>query len=181
MIDIKPTLEKLGLNEPPCPIYWTNKNLHFWELGAFFDDGTKQWIELNPKNHFFFLGYNHQKVLEHELIHALRASYKDSIWEELLAYQVSKYGYQRFLGPFLSQKLVSILLLITPFVIRWDIKFFALLWAFLGMKYLRQYLSFKTALNHFQKEGFSKQASWLKLVHLSPEDLGKLSTKKELL
>lgn len=114
MIDLDAALNKLGLTKAPCDVRFLATHLRVFELGAFLDSGDEQWIEINPKNRLACLGYSQQRVLEHELIHACRAHFEDSFWEELLAYQTSKYSYQKFLGPLLSSKSSQYLLFALP-------------------------------------------------------------------
>lgn len=97
-------MRELNLNKLPCPILFSSQNLRFFEAGAFIQEGSFFWIELNKKSYLSYFGYDLETVLKHELIHALRKDFPDSIWEEIVAYQVSKFSYQRFLGPFLSLK-----------------------------------------------------------------------------
>jgi hypothetical protein len=151
METIDPILARLGLDQPPCPIIWSNKHLHFFEAGAFFQSEKGAWIELNTSRLVSFLGYNYEVVLEHELIHAMRSHFEDSIWEEMLAYQVSKKSYQKCLGPFLSQLRGRLVLMLSPcFIIISDLvgyPYFGLIlcflmWMIIFMPYYRLYSVF---------------------------------------
>jgi len=104
MTIIQKACHSLGLIQPPCPIFFTTKNLRFYEAAAFFQQDNKAWIEISNKKWFKWLGYDQETILKHELVHALRKDFEDSIYEELIAYQFSKKKYQRFLGPALSEK-----------------------------------------------------------------------------
>jgi hypothetical protein len=104
MTIIQKACHSLGLIEPPCPIFFTTKNLRFYEAAAFFQQDDKSWIEISNKKWFKWLGYDEETILKHELVHALRKDFEDSIYEELIAYQFSKKKYQRFFGPALSEK-----------------------------------------------------------------------------
>lgn len=113
-MDIDSVLKELGQNKSPCPVYFHAENLRFYEPGAFFQQDDRYWIEINVKPLFFFLGYDLQRVLKHELIHAIRKDFEDSIFEELIAYQVSKFTYQKYLGPFFSLKRGKVCLILMP-------------------------------------------------------------------
>lgn len=97
-------LKELNLSKLPCPIIFSSQNLRFFEAGAFVQEGSFFWIELNKRSYLSCFGYDLETILKHELIHALRKDFPDSIWEEVVAYQVSKFSYQKVLGPFLSLK-----------------------------------------------------------------------------
>lgn len=172
---IQTVLDKLGLEGLPCPIYFTNKHLRFYEMGAFLQSETDCWIEINPSRLFSRLGYDTKGVLEHELIHAARQNFEDSFWEELIAYSVARYSYQRFLGPFLSEKGGRFCLFFIPICLLCGSVFEQnLLCSTLALScslifvlpYIRRYKIFCSLLkNH----GFNK------VLRMSPETLNALS------
>lgn len=103
-MDLQFILGRLGLKKLPCPLIFDSKNLNLFEAGAFIQQQDRFWIELKKNSYLAYLGYDLQTILMHELIHAIRKDRPESIFEELIAYQVSKFPYQRLLGPFLSLK-----------------------------------------------------------------------------
>lgn len=113
-MDLNLVLQELGQSRLPCPLILSANNLKFFEAGAFFQKGDISWIEINTGSYLSCLGYDLNMVLKHELIHALRKDHEDSIYEELIAYQVSKHKYQKILGPFLSLKRGKISLVLLP-------------------------------------------------------------------
>lgn len=176
MDELQDILDALELKESPCPIYFTKKNLRFYEMGAFFQEGSLSWIEINPSKFFSFLGYDRKKVLLHELIHAMRSGFEDSDYEEMIAYSVSKYPYQRMLGPFLSEKkgkcalfLVPSAILITESLQAYYAPIISLACLMSGVifgSYLRKYSFFKKLFNLLGLE---------KIIKLSPQELVILS------
>jgi hypothetical protein len=180
MIDLQSIFDHLGLKESPCKIVHTCEHLRFYEMGAYFQSDEQSWIEINPKCKVRFLGYTLHTVIAHELIHAIRKDFPDSYWEELLAYQVCLYGYQRFLGPIFSLKSFRSFLAITlclwwmtPYVMACFIPC-------LAVYLIRGYLGYRR-LNRVKKrlldQGFSDSLSFQKLIRLSPQELAVLSQK----
>lgn len=113
-MDLNLVLMELGQAKLPCALILSSNNLKFFEAGAFFQKGDLCWIEINTRSYLSYLGYDINMVLKHELIHALRKDYEDSLYEELIAYQVSKHKYQKLLGPFLSLKRGKMSLVVLP-------------------------------------------------------------------
>lgn len=76
----------------------SSKELLFWEAAAawsFEIDRVSLSLIRYKKNS----SISPQELLKHELIHAIRSSFPDSIYEEVLAYQVSSSCFRRFFGP----------------------------------------------------------------------------------
>lgn len=175
-MDLKVVLDKLGLKKLPCPIIFDSKNLHFFEAGAFIQDKELYWIELNKKRYLALLGYDLQTILMHELIHAIRKDRPDSIFEELIAYQVSKFSYQRLLGPFFSLKRGKIALMMMPIVCHMSYFTSTKLFVIIGLvivlfsflTYLPAYLCLMKAKKTLKKEGLEPL---LALMKLSKEEL----------
>ena len=183
MIELKNILEDLGLKDPPCPIKWTNKHLRFFELGAFFQTVRHKWIEINPQNILAWLGYDYETVIKHELVHAMRCNFHDSFWEELIAYQTSKFSYQRFLVPFISKTSTRVHLAIIPIAILMSYFSYAYLCVLsfsclaIFIIYFRQFSQLQAVLKQLQILGNDRKSSFVKLIMLSPDSLGKLAKK----
>jgi hypothetical protein len=169
--------EKLGIDKPPCPIIWTSENLNFWELGCFIQTSSQEWIEMRSTNHLKWLGYEQDTVLMHELIHALRKDFRDSYWEELLAYQVSKRAYQRFLGPLLASKVNQIACLVSLICVNLGVidALFYVLALVLLLPCLIIALKYKHKLKNIKfnllEKGYSHDELFKKMIRLNPEEL----------
>jgi|GEM_PF-3403208 len=76
-------------------------DVRFWEGGytAFENDTV---LIVLPRRISSLLDFD--ELLQHELIHAVRSGFHNSRYEELIAYQVSKRGYRRFLGPLFESR-----------------------------------------------------------------------------
>ena len=176
---IQKACANLGLKEPPCPIYFTSKNLRFYEAAAFFQEGKKAWIEISNNKWLRWLGYDEENILTHEFIHALRKDFDDSIYEEMIAYHYSSRSYQRFLGPALSEKgmlrglvLFSFFPLLEP-----SLAVLAVLPFILGMiGYAKIYFGFKNAIENLKKKNSNYTFDLLKISKCQIEVLAKKSS-----
>ena len=173
----KEALKKLGLETSPCPIVYSSSNLRFYEPGAFFTEGKSHWIQINPKLlKLKAFGYDTTTVIMHELVHALRKDFEDSFWEELIAYQVSKYSYQKLLGPFFAKKKVQMMCIAAPIVssLSGVFGFHYALWGYLALfgfvflNYLREFSRLKRVKNALKA---SSKDPFLDLVSLPKKQL----------
>jgi hypothetical protein len=46
-----------------------------------------------------YLGYTRTETLSHEMVHAVRINFEESVYEEMMAYHLSPYWWRRSLGP----------------------------------------------------------------------------------
>jgi hypothetical protein len=175
-MNLNVVLKELGLEKLPCPIIFGSKHLRFYEAGAFLTSEAGFWIELNKRQWLSYLGYDLQTVLKHELVHVLRKDFKDSIYEELIAYQVSKYNYQKLLGPFFSLKRGKMTLFLMPIFFQvflltqesW-VMFTGLIGALLSfLTYFPHYIRLVKVIRNLQKEGIDPLVD---LIKLSKEQL----------
>ncbi len=93
--------EILGAKPEWVPLIYSNQKLLPWQGAALWVfDNKVPMIQLRKgfKKGRFLL-YSKEEVLLHETIHALRASFDEPKYEEILAYAHSKSKWRRFLGP----------------------------------------------------------------------------------
>ena len=177
-MDVEPILKKLGLSTLPCPVRWTSKNLRFYELAAYFESENESWIEIRPNNRLSWLGYGQDIILAHELIHAQRKGFKDSYWEEVLAYQVAKHRYQRYLGPLFSTTIFKFILLSFPILHFFECSFLSFFLLIAMMAYhVRHMQLFKKLQNHLINSGLSESEALLKMIQLTKSQLLNLIKK----
>jgi len=92
-----------------------NKKLSFWEGGATFFYEDIPLIRLSKKKWLSFL-YPIEEIASHELIHAIRAAFQESRFEEFFAYLTSKRSYRRYFGPLFSHTLEPWVLIFALFL-----------------------------------------------------------------
>ncbi|MBF5050613.1 Uncharacterized protein CLAVI_000225 [Candidatus Clavichlamydia salmonicola] len=80
---------------------FSNEGLGAWE-GACTWTGERVLVQMRKKfekkSKIYWI-YKKEELLAHELVHAVRATFKEEIFEEMLAYQTSKSAFRRLLGP----------------------------------------------------------------------------------
>jgi hypothetical protein len=91
-------------------VTYGNKNLALWE-------GAATWISpegiiVQIKQNFLTRFYDAEEIIQHELVHASRATFEEPIFEEFFAYKVSKKPWRRFLGPIIQSPKESYLFLL---------------------------------------------------------------------
>lgn len=72
------------------------KGVRFWEAGYTEIDRHGVKVVL-PKKLSFFIEFD--ELIRHELVHAVRSRFRESLFEEFLAYATSKKAYRRVIGP----------------------------------------------------------------------------------
>jgi hypothetical protein len=80
---------------------YSDQRLRFWEGGCTWiedDQVTLQLRKVFEKKSRYF-GYSREEIIAHELVHVVRGSFEEPIFEEILAYQTSPSFLRRFLGP----------------------------------------------------------------------------------
>lgn len=150
-------------------IIFSNKGLWPWEGGCLWEEkGKKPVIQLRTilkkKNNYLGI-YSREEILIHEWVHAQRLGYKEPIFEEILAYQTSKFFWRRYFGPLFRNQKEALLLLgmsflgyvtLVPFFL--TLFFYLLrLWKYQKIffvakkKYISQWGSFEKAFPHLVK------------------------------
>lgn len=177
MDSLQKACKNLGLNKLPCPIYFTSKNLRFYEVAAFFQKDEESWIEIRNSRWLKRFGYDPEKILTHELVHACRKNFDDSIYEEMIAYHFSNRAYHRFLGPALSEKgMTRCLILFCCFPLLEGflapLAILPLVIAMLG--YLKIYLGFKKVVRCLKTKTLNYR---LELLSISKEEIERLAKK----
>ncbi|MBS3905117.1 MAG: hypothetical protein KGZ39_07315 [Simkania sp.] len=75
--------------------FFSHRDLFWWEAGAMWELEDGFAIQLNDKQR----RVAHVEVLAHEMVHAARAAFRESRFEELLAYRTSPNRWRRWIGP----------------------------------------------------------------------------------
>lgn len=119
-IHIHQLLCKLFPSEASYPIVYSNRSLKIWEgaavwhgpacriLPKFLNDFPNELKDeeislIQIKKNFKkgkFLRYSLEEVLSHEKIHLMRATFNETKFEEILAYQTSSSSFRRYFGSF---------------------------------------------------------------------------------
>jgi len=97
--------QELGANPEWIPQTYSNRRLLPWQGAASWIFTTKQGIHYPmvqlrtgfKKGRFLF--YDRDEVLRHEALHAIRLTFNEPRYEEILAYFHSKKRWRRWLGP----------------------------------------------------------------------------------
>lgn len=80
---------------------YSDQRLRFWEGGCTWIEADQVTLQLRKafekKPRYF--GYSYEEIVAHELVHVVRNSFEEPIFEEILAYQTSSSPFRRFLGP----------------------------------------------------------------------------------
>lgn len=84
-------------------LLFENKGLRFWEGGCTWIERNHISLQLNKafKYRKKYFGYARKEVIAHELVHVVRASFEEPVFEEILAYQTSTSAFRRYFGPIL--------------------------------------------------------------------------------
>lgn len=172
-------LDALGLSQLPCQVKFTRDNLRFFELGAFIQTCDECWIEINPKIKPGLFGYDFELVLTHELIHAIRKDFEDSIFEELIAYHICKKKYQRICGPYFSKKTNQMLVFLSPIAVLGIWSFCIWVTLILGtvIRYSHEYKVFQSVLKNFLETGLNSKEAFQKILRLDKSQILESSKK----
>jgi len=100
-------LQQLFDFSPRClPAFYSNRSLMPWQGAASWTQGGKlvavQLRKALQKGSFLRI-YQREEILAHEAVHAARASFEESRWEEFLAYMTSEKKWRRVLGPIVQK------------------------------------------------------------------------------
>ncbi|MEM7174525.1 MAG: hypothetical protein AAF443_01150 [Chlamydiota bacterium] len=122
----KPVIEKIEKQVGCKPLwlvsFYSNRKLMLWH-------GAVSWIYKDERGIRFpliqlrkkftsgnYFGYRREEVLFHEALHALRAAYPESCFEEILTYSILRKRWRRLLGPlFRRPRHVGYLMLLLSF------------------------------------------------------------------
>ena len=111
------------INPDWVPAFYSSKHLFPWQGACTYlfetEDGNLSAIQLRNifKKKGTLLGiYKIQEILSHEFVHASRAGFKESPFEELFAYQTSTSFFRRTLGPFIQNEREGIFFLLSTFL-----------------------------------------------------------------
>lgn len=117
----------LGAKPDWIPLNFSNKKLLPWQGGVMWAlDGKVPMIQLRKGfKKGRFLMYSKEEVLLHETVHALRLSFNEPQFEEILAYYLSDSKWRKWFGPlfrspnqalfFVSLVLLSLVIQVAPF------------------------------------------------------------------
>ena len=94
---IKPLPASWGFSIDWVPLHFSSKKLLPWE-GAVFWEGPLIQIRPALQNGTLF-GNTLEDLLHHESIHAAREAFDEPMFEEVLAYSVSRSPWKRLMGP----------------------------------------------------------------------------------
>ncbi|PWU16497.1 MAG: hypothetical protein C5B45_00215 [Chlamydiae bacterium] len=106
----------------------TNR-LHLWEAAATYIEENQgiftPVVQVKKKGVPFWC--SQEEILAHELIHATRIAFKESLFEEVLAYKTSRNFLRRYFGPIFfhpKEVMVFLFLLIGTWCYQWGYVFF---------------------------------------------------------
>jgi hypothetical protein len=100
MFDVEPQ----GVN-----ITYSNKGLAPWHGGCAIGDQIQLRKEFETRDKFLFC--RRDELIAHELLHACRADFPDSLFEEILAFQTSRSWWRRFFSPIFGSNRETLLFL----------------------------------------------------------------------
>jgi len=82
-------------------VYYSDQRLRLWEGGCTWIESDQVTLQLRKtfEKKSRYLGYSRDEIMAHELVHVVRGSFEEPIFEEILAYQTSPSFLRRFLGP----------------------------------------------------------------------------------
>ena len=98
-------------------VHYQSKGLRMWEAACTWIDGGLIQLQLHPallKKKYW--GYSYEEILAHEFVHAVRGTFEEPVFEEILAYRTSSSPFRRYWGPLLrttNESLGAILALLT--------------------------------------------------------------------
>lgn len=114
---VSPMLKKLFDFQPQkIRVEYSKKKLRFWEGAALWVDEKKRaLIRLHPrlKKGDLYGFYRRDEILSHEAVHAVRAAFKEPLFEEVLAYRTSRSPLRKWLGPIFASPRESLFFLIS--------------------------------------------------------------------
>lgn len=105
--------ELFDINPDWVEVVYGNKGLRIWEGGCTWIDSEHITLQLNKAflNKKSYFGYTQEEIVAHELVHVVRGSFEEPIFEEILAYQTSPSFFRRFFGPFFRTPKESLILI----------------------------------------------------------------------
>ena len=112
-------VKKVSFNKlsPSLLSFRSNKKLPFWTAAMTWvitlDDGIKLPLIQLPTKKRKFCFAKEEEIVAHEKVHALRAAFKEPIFEEIIAYQTSPSKFRCYFGPIFSNNKESLLFLIS--------------------------------------------------------------------
>ncbi len=87
-------------------IHESSKGLRPWEAAAAWieeDPQTGRRVSIQIKNFFLSRFYPLEETIAHEMVHAMRLTFDERRFEEILAFRTSKNSFRRYFGPLFSQ------------------------------------------------------------------------------
>lgn len=94
--------ELFDINPTHVEVIYSNEGMDVWEAGCTWIAYNRVTIQLRKhlrKAKRWFYLYAKEEILAHEAVHAARVKFSEPMFEEILAYQTSKFGLRRWLGP----------------------------------------------------------------------------------
>lgn len=154
--------------------FYSNRGLTPWQgAAAWIDENGIPSIQLRKSRL-----YCEQEILAHEAVHAARAAFQESFFEEFFAYRTSEKKWRQILGPIIRRPweawpfiLLSFLGLWT-FLAYWGLIF----WVVLGLfRLMRGHLALRKAMQNLEKENLSPKTARAILMRLTDEEIWALS------
>jgi hypothetical protein len=112
--NLSPRAKELFDIEPDwLKVIYDNKGLRLWEGGCTWIEADRVTLQLDKtflkkESHF---GYKREEIVAHELVHVVRGSFEEPIFEEVLAYQTSHSSFRRYFGPIFRTPKETLLLM----------------------------------------------------------------------
>lgn len=104
-------ISQYGIEQSSFLVFYSNKGLSLLEGGLTtiveIDGIDLPLIQINQnflKKERLWGIYSKQDVIEHETLHAMRASFEETRFEEFFPYKLSKHPLRRILGPIICKK-----------------------------------------------------------------------------
>lgn len=127
--------------------------------------------------------YCEQEILAHEAVHAARAAFQESFFEEFFAYRTSEKKWRQILGPIIRRPWEAWPFILFSFLGLWTfLAYWGLgLWTALGFfRLIRGHLALKKAMQNLEKENLSQKTARAILVRLTDEEIWALAKGKRL-
>ena len=94
---------------------YSDQRLRLWEGGCTWIESNHITLQLRKvfEKKSRYLGYSRDEIIAHELVHVVRSSFEEPIFEEILAYQTSTSLLRRFFGPIFRSSKESVFFIIS--------------------------------------------------------------------
>ncbi|MCC5832161.1 MAG: hypothetical protein JJU12_03865 [Chlamydiales bacterium] len=94
---------------------YSDQRLRLWEGGCTWIEDNQVVLQLRKafEKKSRYLGYSREEIIAHELVHVVRGSFEEPIFEEIIAYQSSPSRLRRFLGPIFRSSRESVFFILS--------------------------------------------------------------------